>query len=98
LVGLAVLAVVAAYLAQPFRPTGGAAVDRKIEAWVKQVGADASGVTEQRQHEPLTGSNEAMETSEVTETINYCPKCGRRVGPDDRFCSGCGMQLRAETE
>lgn len=29
----------------------------------------------------------------VEEAVNYCPQCGRRVGPDDRFCAGCGRQL-----
>ncbi len=27
------------------------------------------------------------------EGVNYCPKCGRHVHPDDRFCAGCGNPL-----
>jgi hypothetical protein len=29
----------------------------------------------------------------VVEAVNYCPHCGRRVGPGDRFCAGCGRPL-----
>ncbi|MGD1997169.1 MAG: zinc ribbon domain-containing protein [Anaerolineae bacterium] len=25
---------------------------------------------------------------------DYCSQCGRRVGPDDRFCPGCGTALQ----
>jgi hypothetical protein len=27
------------------------------------------------------------------ETAQFCPSCGRRRGPDDRFCAGCGRPL-----
>jgi len=25
--------------------------------------------------------------------VNYCPGCGRRVGPNASYCEGCGRQL-----
>jgi uncharacterized paraquat-inducible protein A len=28
------------------------------------------------------------------EDLPYCPQCGRRAGPDDRFCARCGARLR----
>jgi hypothetical protein len=28
--------------------------------------------------------------------VNYCPRCGRRAGPGDRFCAGCGRPLPGE--
>ncbi len=30
--------------------------------------------------------------------MNYCSQCGRRVGPDDRFCAGCGTRLQGGAE
>ena len=27
-------------------------------------------------------------------TASYCPQCGRRAGPDDRFCAGCGTPVK----
>ncbi len=93
LVGLAVLAVVAAYLARPFRPTAGAGVDRTIEAWVAQV------QSEEREH---TASDDVERYGKPARegmrprAINYCPRCGRAVDEDDVFCSGCGTRLRGE--
>ena len=57
-------------------------LDRAIETWVAQV---RSG-EQQEETEP-----------EATPT-NYCPQCGRRARPDDRFCSGCGTQLQEVSE
>ncbi len=30
--------------------------------------------------------------------VNYCPQCGRRLGPNDRFCAGCGTRLQGGAE
>ena len=27
-----------------------------------------------------------------------CPQCGLAVGATDRFCAGCGLELRGDTE
>jgi len=32
------------------------------------------------------------------QAVNYCSQCGRRVGPDDRFCAGCGAPLLGGAE
>ncbi len=78
LIALAVLLVVVAYLARPFRVARrDAGMNRAIEAWVAQVRAE-----EMREGE-----------REVREPANYCPQCGRHVGPGDRFCAGCGARL-----
>ena len=29
---------------------------------------------------------------------NFCPKCGRKVNPDDKFCKNCGAILTGPTE
>ena len=91
LVGAAVLAVVAVYLARPFRRTAGTGVDRSIEAWVAQVQLEederaGAGGVEQR--------GQPIGERAGSQAINYCPHCGRAVDEDDRFCSGCGKRLR----
>ncbi len=103
LVGIAVLAVVVAYLARPFRPAAGASVDRTIEAWVAQVQAAQGragqpGLTEDV-HQELIGESAKpdlrppAEAETGTRAINYCPQCGQRVDERNRFCSGCGTRL-----
>lgn len=31
----------------------------------------------------------------ATGNALFCTQCGRAAGPEDRFCAGCGTQLRA---
>lgn len=85
LVGIAVVLIVGAYLARPFRTVTvgeGANLDRDIEAWVAQA----------RPRETEIGSVEV----DAEEPMNFCFQCGRRVVPGDRFCAGCGTQLMRE--
>jgi hypothetical protein len=88
LVGVAVLAVVAAYLAQPFR-SGATVSDRAIEAWVAEVQR-----SEGAPGDHVKGSGRSDDLPSGGAGINYCSQCGRRVRDDDRFCSGCGTKLR----
>lgn len=82
LIGVALTVVVAAYLARPFR-VAGVSDDQAIEAWVARV------------QEGMEGSKSAEEPdSEGIGEINFCPQCGRKLGPGDRFCARCGTQLR----
>jgi hypothetical protein len=92
LVGIAVAIAVGAYVALPFRKAGGGP-DRVIEAWVAQV--RASGVAPRRA-EGRTRRRHRVEPS--SEGVNFCPQCGRRAGPDDLFCAGCGRPLREDIE
>ncbi len=86
LIGAALAAVVAAYLAHPFRKTGDSIdTDRSIEMWVGQV--------QVRREEPVS-TKPTPPSTETAEEINFCPQCGRKVGPDDHFCAGCGKQIR----
>jgi len=80
LIGLALALVVGAWLARPFRRA--AAPDRAIEYWVaraRAVGGEPLGAAEGR--------------PEPADEVNFCPRCGRRVGPEDRFCARCGAPL-----
>ena len=81
LVALSLALIVGAWLARPFRRA--ADPDRAIEYWVARVGvADRS-----------RPQGEAERPSEPAEEVNFCPRCGRRVGPEDRFCVRCGAPL-----
>ena len=83
-VGIALLLVVAAYLARPFRVArAGADLDRAIEAWVAHVRAEG--------HEDA--GIEEHESERTGRRVNFCPQCGQRVGPGDRFCAQCGAPL-----
>ncbi len=52
--------------------------DQVIETWVSRARNESGDVP----------------GSEESAAVNFCPQCGRRVAPDDRFCAGCGRQLR----
>jgi hypothetical protein len=82
LVGVALVLGVGAYLARPFR-RGRVDLDRAIETWVSQVRVGEGGEE--------TAAEAAA--SAVEGAVNYCAQCGRRLGPDDRFCAGCGKPL-----
>jgi uncharacterized paraquat-inducible protein A len=80
LVGIAVAMVVVAYLARPFRQArANADLDRDIEAGVAKVRAEME---------------KAQGDTAAEDGTAYCPRCGRRAGPDDRFCARCGTQLQ----
>ena len=78
LIGVAIALVVGAYLARPFRKVA-MDQDRVIEGWIAQVRAEGTDV---------------RRTEQSSEQVNFCHQCGRRAGPDDRFCAGCGIPLR----
>jgi hypothetical protein len=86
LIGIALLTVVAAYVARPFRTAReGADPDKAIEFWVAQVRGE-------QEMSPEGGEPGGSDLR--ADTVNYCPECGRRVASDDRFCSRCGTKLR----
>lgn len=87
LIGIAVLAVVTAYVARPFRQSTTMSLDRTIEAWV----AEVREAGREEAFQPVEGRGPAR-------ALNYCPQCGQQVHPGDRFCSGCGTRLSRRTE
>lgn len=90
LAGVGALIVVVAYVARPFRAAAGpAGLDRAIEAWVARVRDE-----EDSGERSVTSREDGKAVAGRTSNINFCPQCGRDVGPDDRFCSGCGTRLR----
>jgi hypothetical protein len=92
LVGIAVLGVVAAYVARPFRSTRTAPSEQTIETWIARtrgVGEELERERQQRVTPEPTGS---------ALVVNYCRQCGQRVDEADRFCSGCGTPLRSQRD
>ena len=97
LVGIAVLAVVVAYLARPFRPADSASIDRTIETWVRQVQDEELDPSERAQEEHAGDGMAPAGAEPAARSVNYCSQCGQRVASDDRFCSSCGARLRRST-
>lgn len=71
-------------------------VDDQIEAAVRrlrtpeQIDAQIEAAIRQtRQQTPAPATN---------GTTQYCPQCGRRVEPDERFCARCGRKLSEEPQ
>jgi hypothetical protein len=85
-VGVALAVVVVAYVARPFRmATKEVDPQKAIESWVARI------------REEQEANVEAIEPAGKDlhpDRIKYCPACGRQVGADDQFCSGCGVRLR----
>jgi len=91
LVGVAAALVVAAFVAQPLRQARVGDVERQIERWVAQARAEAESERPGGRRQEAGGGRQ-----EATEPAAFCPQCGRRVGPEDRFCARCGKPLREE--
>ena len=89
LIGTAALIVVAAYVARPFRVRGTSTTDEAIEAWVARIGDEPD---EKQMGTALEHDAPRKEAAE--RVMNFCPQCGQRAEPEDRFCSGCGTPLR----
>ena len=89
LVGTAALIVVAAYVARPFRTGEGSATDGAIEAWVARISAELDETERTTTSDPA-----AAREASPKRVVNFCPHCGQRADPGDRFCSGCGTPLR----
>jgi len=88
MVGVAVLAVVAAYVARPFRTLDAPGGDRTIEAWVARVQREG-----ERSGDGVTGNGDTPTSEAPARIVNFCPQCGQRVDEGDRFCSNCGARL-----
>jgi len=56
-----------------------------------QAGRGSSHRSRRRKHSQTTSDSD-------DETGAYCPQCGTRSKPGDRFCRTCGARLRAQTE
>lgn len=91
---------------QPLPEALPADVDAQIEAAVRKLRTpeeiDAQiemAVKSMRAGQPAAGqpANGAPATKASANGMRYCPRCGRRAESGDRFCSGCGYDLKQET-
>ena len=86
----------AGYADTPTVAVDAQSVDAQIEAAVsrlrtpEQIDAQIEAAIRQtRQQPPAPATN---------GTTQYCPQCGRRVEPDERFCARCGRKLSEEPQ
>ncbi|MBU0704047.1 MAG: zinc-ribbon domain-containing protein [Chloroflexi bacterium] len=87
--GAAIILVLMAYLAQPFRPSRAEVDwDQTIETWVAQTRAGGW----------RDGEVKRQRSKETDEHVNFCSQCGRSIGPSDHFCPGCGTNLQGGAE
>lgn len=87
-------------------------VDAQIEAAVRrlrtpeQIDAQIETAIRQARQQPAITPAAASTTSSAATasmpatngTTKYCPQCGRRVEPDERFCARCGRNLSEEPQ
>ncbi len=74
------------------QPAAGDNLDARIEAAIAQRrGGSLAATLPVRPAVPL--STGADETPPPARIVNFCPQCGQRATPQDRFCAACGHQL-----
>jgi hypothetical protein len=89
LVGIAVFAVVVAYLARPFRRAYSASsLDWAVEAWVLEAREGGDWEAE------FASDERGAQAADANGDVSFCTKCGRRAEHDDIFCAKCGTRLR----
>lgn len=67
--------------------------------WYWQSGRRSSSQENKRRRRktPTPASDPAVSGNETLDReFDYCPECGKRAGPNDRFCRVCGTRLRVE--
>lgn len=71
-------------------PTGSDSVEQEIAAVRASIERSIATVS------PAAAPVPARATAPAASgTALFCTQCGRPSGPEDRFCAGCGTQLRA---
>jgi NADH pyrophosphatase NudC (nudix superfamily) len=81
-------------------------VDAQIEAAVRrlrtpqEIDDDIEAAVRALRAEPAAAAAAATASAATVAAsangLRYCPTCGRRIDADDRFCAGCGRDLKAE--
>jgi len=69
-------------------------IDDDIEAAVRALRAEPAAAAVAATASAATAS--AATAAAPANGLRYCPTCGRRIDADDRFCAGCGRDLKAE--
>jgi len=109
MVGVAVLIVLVAFVASPFRSSG-QDVDGLIERWVADARKPARRPSEDHARpvarrdsdvddapdDDVRDEDDAIPVIPVAAdgaAGHFCHNCGRRVKPEYRFCRNCGARL-----
>jgi uncharacterized protein (UPF0212 family) len=77
-------------------------VDAQIEAAVRrvrtpqQLDEQLEAAIQQARRKPAAPA--AAPVVVANGAAHYCPQCGRRVEPEDRFCPKCGQNLVQESK
>jgi len=65
--------------------------------WYWQSGQRSSFQGSKRRRRKASDSPPVVTTREQADgEFIYCHQCGKRAGPNDRFCRACGARLRVE--
>jgi len=64
--------------------------------WYWQSGRRTSYQDNKRRRRKATTAASPRENQPEGGDFIYCPQCGKRAGPNDRFCRACGARLRVE--
>jgi hypothetical protein len=73
-------------------PTGSEAVEREIAAIRESIERSSPRVADAQAPAPM-----AAQTPRAPGAALFCTQCGRPAGTEDRFCAGCGTQLRTSS-
>ena len=83
-----------------YRADEDTSLERTIEAWVARARAQrehpghVEDLSVSSVHDGDARGDDFGRFGEAGEPrAAYCPRCGRRVGSDDRFCARCGKRL-----
>ena len=100
LIGLAVLILLVAYVAGPFRRVE-SDLDAQIETWIAQVRRSEHVGRQQADTDRIADASvERAAGSDAEQPMSspphFCHQCGYRVKPEHRFCPNCGTQLNED--
>ena len=72
-------------------PTGSEEIEKEIAAVREHI---APTVQPRRPATDGAAATPSASAQAVSGEGPFCTQCGRQAGPQDRFCAGCGTQLR----
>lgn len=65
-----------------------------LETKIAELRSDQAEITRMLSHTVARLTELSTEFHKTRPTVYNCPKCHRKVGPDDAACGMCGSRLR----
>jgi len=65
----------------------------KVIGWRRQLTSSYRNITSIVE-EVSTRSPTSVKGNDDSAAQTYCPSCGRKTSPEDKFCAGCGRPLK----